>query len=273
MKVTPEQLEKAVFAATGSAKKKPLRDTLEELCPGVSKRNWPAWAGPYKEANETRPFPEPKMTQDEDDEIGYANVKKAVQPVEGNVILCPNCGRSDGWHKAAGHPPPPVGDCRKICWLETPDGMAYWGVRAYSCDGEDTGWMSNGRLDTTDSVTYWMDGPHNPEYPMTAAYRVCMASRPDAAAISAQAFAEALHEVSKIIRAYAVEGGEPDRKEYPADTCEELLARIGKLTHKEPTLEERIEAILRSRFGRATVHEVQFTQALAEIAALMEAKK
>jgi hypothetical protein len=82
---------------------------------------------------------------------------------------CPNCGRSDGWHKADGHPPPP-GDCRKIVWLETPDGMAYWGVRAYGyvgVDGHDVvwGWHSNGRAES-DVVTFWMEGPHNPYYPL-----------------------------------------------------------------------------------------------------------
>jgi hypothetical protein len=32
--------------------------------------------------------------------------------------------------------------------------------------------------------------------------------------------------VVRLMQAYAVEGGEPDRKEYPADTCEELIARL-----------------------------------------------
>ena len=88
------------------------------------------------------------------------------QPEQGEqppMDECPNCHRSDGWHKAEGHPPPPGGDCRKIVWLITPDNMAYWGVRAYS--GFDRGWTVNGR-EESDVVTYWMDGPHNPDYPL-----------------------------------------------------------------------------------------------------------
>lgn len=49
-----------------------------------------------------------------------------------------------------------------------------------------------------------------------------------------------LAEVIKLMRDYAVEGGEPDRKEYPADTCEELIAR---LTAPEPKPDPAIEAV------------------------------
>ena len=40
---------------------------------------------------------------------------------------------------------------------------------------------------------------------------------------------DVISRISKLIRAYAVEGGEADRREYPADTCEELLVRLGAL--------------------------------------------
>ena len=50
-----------------SATKRSLSEVCEELCPGVRKRNWAAWAGPYREKDE--PLPEPKMTQDEEDSI------------------------------------------------------------------------------------------------------------------------------------------------------------------------------------------------------------
>lgn len=33
-------------------KTRPLSSVLEELCPGVRRRNWPPWAGPYTEPDE-----------------------------------------------------------------------------------------------------------------------------------------------------------------------------------------------------------------------------
>jgi hypothetical protein len=56
--------------AQEEAPKRSLSEILEELCPGVRKRNWPAWAGPYKEAEPS--IPPPKMTQDEEDSIAPA---------------------------------------------------------------------------------------------------------------------------------------------------------------------------------------------------------
>jgi hypothetical protein len=93
---------------------------------------------------------------------------KPVAAPEKQEDGCPNCGRSDGWHKAEGHPPPPVGDCRKIVWLS--DGqMEWWGIRAYGNHGgtgydSDYCWMNNGAKESA-TVLFWMDGPHNPNYP------------------------------------------------------------------------------------------------------------
>ena len=53
-----------------------------------------------------------------------------------------------------------------------------------------------------------------------------VASLPRCIAACAAVKNEALRDVVEIISAYAVEGGEPDRKVYPADTCEELVARL-----------------------------------------------
>ena len=75
---------------------------------------------------------------------------------------CPNCGRSDGWHYALGHPPLPVGDCRKIVWMRDKDEMEWWGVRAYNhAEGY---WQSNSREESS-TVLFWMETPHSPHYP------------------------------------------------------------------------------------------------------------
>jgi hypothetical protein len=75
---------------------------------------------------------------------------------------CPNCGRSDGWHKAEGHPPGVIGDCRKIVWLRDKDGMEWWGVRAYN--HADLCWQANSQVESA-TVLFWMETPHNPHYP------------------------------------------------------------------------------------------------------------
>lgn len=64
-----------------------------------------------------------------------------------------------GWIRADGNSPPPVGDCRKICWIVTADEMAYIGIRAYRHDlGE---WTSNSQKESG-CVTHWMDLPEPP---------------------------------------------------------------------------------------------------------------
>lgn len=75
---------------------------------------------------------------------------------------CSMCGRSDGWHTALGHPPAPVGDCRKIVWLRDKDGMEWWGVRAYN--HSEGCWQANGTVESS-SVMFWMETPHSPHYP------------------------------------------------------------------------------------------------------------
>ena len=59
--------------------------------------------------------------------------------------------------------------------------------------------------------------------------------------------------VLKIIDSYGSEGGEPDRKEYPADTCQELLARIrARLAPKpEPSQSAVIDTLRSEDFQRA----------------------
>lgn len=102
--------------------------------------------------------------------LGYIVTKATVPEAPEGAKPCPNCGRSDGWHKAEGHPPSPSGDCRKIVWLENSEGMAYWGVRAYQSTGQDIGWCRNGEIES-DTVTFWMEGPHNPYYPLVISVR------------------------------------------------------------------------------------------------------
>lgn len=93
---------------------------------------------------------------------------------------------------------------------------------------------------------------------MTAAYRVCMASRPDAAAIRAQAFAEAQSEMAAVMR----------ECNYPLENVAGILDRVVKrLTPpQEPTLREKIKEILKQYPDRAP-------EIADKILALMEAKK
>ena len=85
------------------APKRSLSEVCEELCPGVRKRNWPAWAGPYHD--EEKLLMEPKMTQDEDDEQPaprkhrWGGCKLGGSPVEESsqewVRYCEDCGMED----------------------------------------------------------------------------------------------------------------------------------------------------------------------------------
>lgn len=74
-------------ASEEAGRKRSLSEVCEELCPGVRKRNWPAWAGPYHEETQA-PLPEPKMTQDEDDDLPTVcqQVGEQTGVVESNVL-------------------------------------------------------------------------------------------------------------------------------------------------------------------------------------------
>ena len=79
--------------ASPAPKKRSLSDVCEELCPGVRKRNWPAWAGSYREEGQA-PLPDPKMTQDEDDDV-------PASPAE---CICPSCNDLEGISVRSGCP-------------------------------------------------------------------------------------------------------------------------------------------------------------------------
>jgi hypothetical protein len=68
---------------------------------------------------------------------------------------------SNAWKDAIGGKPAPVGDCRKIVWIQNREGMEWWGIRAWS--GEE--WLNNGYPSTSETVLYYMEGPTSPHYP------------------------------------------------------------------------------------------------------------
>jgi hypothetical protein len=63
------------------------------------------------------------------------------------------------WQVARGNPPRPVGDQRKLVWLES-QGMAYIGIRVYRAD--EGCWTVNGEREESATVTHWMDLPERP---------------------------------------------------------------------------------------------------------------
>jgi hypothetical protein len=58
----------------------------------------------------------------------------------------------------------PIGDCRKIVWMQDKDGMEWWGVRAYN--HADLCWQANSREESS-TVLFWMETPRSPHYPPT----------------------------------------------------------------------------------------------------------
>jgi hypothetical protein len=115
---------------------------------------------------------------------------------------------------------------------------------------------------------FYKDGPHDYSYDlianMTAAYRVCMASRPDAAALRAQAFAEAQSEMAAVMR----------ECNYPLENVAGILdAVVKRLTPpQEPTLEEKIRMIL-NQYRLESMDDDVTETAVECIAALMEENK
>ena len=101
------------------------------------------------------------LLESQGDGYAYAH-ERIIGLLQLEARQCAICGRNDGWHKAEGHPPPPVGDCRKVVWMRDSSDMEWWGVRAYG--GSENGWNVNGREESS-TVLFWRDGPHNPFYP------------------------------------------------------------------------------------------------------------
>lgn len=66
--------------------KRTLSEVLEELCPGVRKRNWPAWAGPFRETDDPV-LPEPMMTTDDD------AASRIAPPETNKAHICMDCGQ------------------------------------------------------------------------------------------------------------------------------------------------------------------------------------
>lgn len=68
------------------------------------------------------------------------------------------------WYAYPGNCPPDIPgqhDNRCLCWIETPDGMAYIGLRIFRGSENDYGWYS-GHTRESGNVTHWMPLPEPP---------------------------------------------------------------------------------------------------------------
>ena len=191
MRVTPEQLEKAVFAASGK---------------------WCAGLNSWEHA-----------------------IAAAMQPVDGDVVPLSDC---------------PIGLFKSVS-TGTLCLKTEYGLDSYIIESGERFWGGTSSQDTLADVKV---------------IPVAMASRPDALAIRAQAFAERDAQWGRAL----IAGTQSVSLTFTEETVEEFKER---LTRKESTLEEKIVKILDCFPWPQEKQWRTRAQVAAEIAALMEAKK